>query len=179
MKKLHLGCFNKKIHGYVNVDIRDDIQPDVVDDIFTLTKFEDNSVDVIYACHVLEHLKRAEIQPALARGYRILKIGGIVRIAVPDMERIFEHYIYHKDLLAIISSLGGSQRHNYDYHYSHFDFKLLKQYLELSGFKNIQRYDRWQTEHAYVDDYSAAYMPHKDFTNGQLISLNVEAVKLK
>ena len=34
--KLHLGCFHKKIHGFTNVDIREDVEPDLVDDVFKL-----------------------------------------------------------------------------------------------------------------------------------------------
>lgn len=175
--KLHLGCFNKKIHGFTNVDIREDVNPDVVDDIFKLEKFQKNSVDLIYACHVLEHLKRKELLPALTRWYDVLKPNGIVRIAVPDMEAVFAHYFYHRKLSDLYSALGGSQRHDYDYHYSHFDFLTLHQWLMMAGFHDVKRYNRWETEHAYVDDYSAAYVPHLDFINGKLMSLNVEATK--
>ena len=38
--KLNLGCFNKQLPGFVNVDIREDVKPDVVDSAFTLKKFE-------------------------------------------------------------------------------------------------------------------------------------------
>ena len=54
--KLNLGCFNKQLPGFVNVDIREDVKPDVVDSAFTLKKFENNSVEVVYASHMLEHL---------------------------------------------------------------------------------------------------------------------------
>ena len=46
--KLNLGCFNKKLPGFVNVDIREDVNPDVVDNCFTLEKFDNDSVDLIY-----------------------------------------------------------------------------------------------------------------------------------
>jgi predicted SAM-dependent methyltransferase len=163
--------------GFVNVDIREDVDPDVVDDIFTLEKFDNESADLIYACHVLEHVKRVQVLPTLRRWYDVLKTGGKVRIAVPDMEAVFSHYFYWKDLPRIWSSLGGSQRHDYDYHYSHFDFDTLSNLLKITGFKNVERYDWRQTEHWYVDDYSQAYEPHMDKEHGKLISLNVEATK--
>jgi predicted SAM-dependent methyltransferase len=71
--KLHLGCFQKKIHGYINVDIRSDVKPDVIDDVFTLKKFKNNSVDVIYCCHVLEHASDKEAEQALKRWFELLK----------------------------------------------------------------------------------------------------------
>jgi predicted SAM-dependent methyltransferase len=177
MTKLHLGCFNKKIHGFTNIDIREDVNPDVVDDIFKLEKFKSNSVDLIYACHVLEHLNRKDSQQALCRWNEVLKPDGEVYIAVPNMEAIFAHYFYHRRLSDLFSALGGSQRHDFDYHLSHFDFDTLKLWLENAKFKNVALYDRWKTDWAFVDDYSAAYYPHLNFTNGKLMSLNVKAVK--
>lgn len=175
--KLNLGCFNKKMYGFINVDIRADVEPDVQDNIFLLKKFEPNSVDLIYACHVLEHIERKQVTLALKRWYEVLKPDGMVRIAVPDFEAVAAHYLYWKQLHLLYSALGGSQRHEADYHLSHFDFITLKEQLMLAGFSSIERYDRWMTDHAFVDDYSAAYWPHKDFQNGKLMSLNVEAIK--
>ena len=52
--KLNLGCGNRKIHGFVNVDARKDVFPDVIYDVAKIhEKFE--NVDLVYACHVLEH----------------------------------------------------------------------------------------------------------------------------
>ena len=45
------------------------------------------------------------------------------------------------------------------------------------GFCSASRYDWRRTEHATLDDYSQAYLPHLDKEHGQLMSLNVEAVK--
>jgi len=177
MLKLHLGCFHKKIHGFVNVDIREDIHPDVVDDIFKLDKFEDNSADLIYASHVLEHVDRHHAKLALNRWSKVLKPNGIVRIAVPDMEAVFAHYFYHKDLPALYSALWGSQRHPYDYHKHGWTFDTLKQDLFSVGFDNIHRYDWRDTEHFFIDDYSQAYCPHMDKEHGKLMSLNVEGTK--
>ncbi len=177
--KLHLGCFNKKIHGYINVDIREDVQPDVVDNIFTLKTFKKNSADVIYASHVLEHLDHRESKLALARWCEVLKPGGTVRIAVPNMEKVFAHYFYYKDLPALYSALWGSQRHPYDYHKHGWTFETLSDDLIEAGFGDdtIRIYDWRKTDHFYVDDYSQAYVPHMDKEHGQLMSLNVEANK--
>lgn len=175
--KLHLGCFNKKIYGFTNVDIREDVNPDVVDDIFKLEKFKPSTADLIYACHVLEHLDKKESLLALKRWYEVLKNGGTVRIAVPNMEQVFAHYFYYKDLTVLYSALWGSQRHEYDYHKHGWTFETLKNDLESVGFSNIKLYDWRKTEHSYVDDYSQAYVPHMDKEHGQLMSLNVEATK--
>ena len=185
MNKLHLGCFHKKIHGFTNVDIREDVQPDLVDDVFKLENVENESVDLIYACHVLEHANRQEASEAMKRWFSVLKKGGILRLAVPDLQAVFEHYICHKDLKLLECFLYGSQKHPYDFHYSGWDFKLLETDLTKAGFSSVERYDWRDTEHFYIDDYSQSYLPKISYTSrqkrgiieGKLMSLNVEAVK--
>jgi predicted SAM-dependent methyltransferase len=175
--KLNLGCFDKKIYGFTNVDVREDVNPDIVDNAFTLEKFEDNSAELILCVHMLEHLDRKDAKLALKRWYDVLKPNGIVRIAVPDMEAVFAHYFYHKDLKLLYSALWGSQRHDFDYHYHGYVFETIKEDLESVGFSNVKRYEWRKTEHSFVDDYSQAYWPHMDKERGKLMSLNVEAVK--
>lgn len=181
--KLHLGCYHKKIHGFTNVDIREDVNPDLVDDVFKLNKIDNNSVELIYASHVLEHAQYP--LQVLERWYEVLKPGGTLRIAVPDMQAVCEHYIYHKDITVLKSFIWGSQKHPYDFHYVGFDEKLMRQLLEQIGFKDIHRYDWRKTEHFFIDDYSQCYLPEisyksrrpGDTINGKLMSLNIEATK--
>ena len=177
-KYLNLGCFNKKLPGFINVDIREDVNPDVVDNIFKLSKFDKNSVDLIYCSHALEHLSYEETENAFQVWFNILKSKGILRLSVPDLEAVFSHYFYHKNLNLIMHMLYGSQRHLFDYHKNGWDFNRLKEDLEKHGFINVRLWD-WKTTspHSYCDDYSQAYWPHMDKQNGKLLSLNVEAVK--
>ena len=175
--KLNLGCYDRKIDGFINVDIREDVEPDVPDDVFKLEKFEKNSADLIYACHILEHADYKESETALNRWFDVLKKGGILRLAVPDMEAHFAHYYYHKDLRLLHSTFWGSQRHEYDYHKNGWDFKKLEEDLTAAGFSVVKKYDWRKTEHFYIDDYSQTYYPHMDRINGKLMSLNVEATK--
>ena len=44
------------------------------------------TVEAIYASHMLEHLDRAEARAFLAECRRVLKPGGILRLAVPDLK---------------------------------------------------------------------------------------------
>jgi predicted SAM-dependent methyltransferase len=43
--RLNLGCYDKQLPGFTNVDIRADVNPDLVDDAFELEKIADGSVD--------------------------------------------------------------------------------------------------------------------------------------
>ncbi len=56
--------------------------------------FDDNSVDLIYASHVLEHVPWQKTGDALAEAYRVLKPGGSIEVWVPDFEYIVECYKY-------------------------------------------------------------------------------------
>jgi SAM-dependent methyltransferase len=55
--------------------------------------FADNSVDGIYASHVLEHLALTDFALALRHTFRVLKPGGIFRLIVPDLEAHARKYL--------------------------------------------------------------------------------------
>ncbi|GIW22085.1 MAG: hypothetical protein KatS3mg068_1092 [Candidatus Sericytochromatia bacterium] len=175
--KLHLGCGKRYIPGFVHIDIINYDHIDHVSSIDNLSFIADNSVDLIYNCHVLEHFKRQDVSKVLKEWYRVLKKGGILRTAVPDFEKIVEVYNKYKDLKMVIGPLFGRMDYLYNIHYNVFDFKTLKEELENAGFSNVHRYDWRETIHKDYDDFSQAYIPHMDKENGILISLNVEAVK--
>ena len=93
--KLHLGCGNIRLKDFCNVDILSTHAVDVVSDISTLNNFNDNSIDLIYACHVLEHFSHDESIKVLKRWFEVLKPGGELRISVPDIDRIVKIYSKH------------------------------------------------------------------------------------
>lgn len=142
-----------------------------------LDMFEDNSVDLIYSCHLLEHCRRHEVENVLKEWYRALKTGGTLRVAVPDFEKLVEVYTKTRDLKLILGPLVGRQDYPENTHYLVFDFASLSELLTKVGFKNMHRYDWRKTIHRDYDDYSQAYIPHMDKERGTLISLNVEAEK--
>lgn len=175
--KLHLGCGKRFIPGFIHVDAVDYPHVDHVATIDNLSFIPDNSVDLIYNCHVLEHFKRREVERVLREWLRVLKPGAVLRISVPDFASLCEVYRRHQDLNLVIGALFGRQDYLYNIHYNVFDFESLSAQLRAAGFVNVSRYDWRTTEHASIDDYSQAYIPHMDKENGTLISLNVECHK--
>lgn len=175
--KLHLGCGKRYIPGYVHIDAVDYPHVDHVATIDNLSFIPDNSVQVIYNCHVLEHFKRKEVDRVLREWFRILKPEGVLRISVPDFAKLSELYQRYGKLDMVIGALFGRGDYLYNIHYNVFDFNSLSEALKKVGFNNVQRYDWRSTEHADMDDYSQAYVPHMDKENGTLISLNVECIK--
>ncbi len=81
---VNLGCGNDYIEGWVNVDGDPGVNPDVVCELdrkHVHLPFSDNSKDLVYCCHILEHIHHL---PELKREiHRILKPGGNVFIVVP------------------------------------------------------------------------------------------------
>ena len=175
--KLHLGCGKRFIPGFIHIDAIDFPHVDHVSTIDNLSFLGDNTIDLIYCCHVLEHFKRREVNKVLFEWRRVLKPNGILRLSVPDFEKLCEVYKSNKKLETVIGALFGRQDYLYNIHYNVFDERTLTKSLEEVGFKNVHRYDWRNTEHASIDDYSQAYFPHMDKEKGILISLNIEGTK--
>ena len=178
--KLHFGCGDRfiRLPGWVNVDVRPDLRPDVVEDLRNPVTWACGSVDLIYACHVLEHFRRDETVAVLKRWRALLKPGGVLRLSVPDLRACMLHYIEHGDAHALQSLLVGDGKHPVSHHYWVFDDKLLRSTLADAGFNwyRIKEWDWRTTEHAGVDDHSQAYLPHMKKDTGRLMSLNLKAV---
>ena len=82
--QLHLGCGKRYIPGFVHVDTAAFPHIDYRHDVRTLPMFDDNSVDLIYACHVIEYFDRIEVLDVLREWHRVLKPDRVLRLAVPD-----------------------------------------------------------------------------------------------
>ena len=86
--RLNLGCGDKLLPHYINVDLAvvgDDTQPDVVCDVRDLSPFGTGSVDEILTVHVIEHLHQADVPGALAEWLRVLRPGGRLAIECPNL----------------------------------------------------------------------------------------------
>lgn len=180
MIKINMGC-GWRYFGpdWVHIDGGDYEHLDY-QDITCLEQFKDNSVDLIYASHVIEYFDREQVVDVLKEWQRVLKPNGVLRIAVPDFESMVSLYLSKKcKLNQILGPLYGKMSMSDEtiYHKTTYDFDSLEHVLSLTGFSHIKKYDWRETEHAKFDDHSQAYIPHMDKSNGVLISLNVEAKK--
>ena len=183
--KIHLGAWKRKIPGFINVDLCDFEHIHYKNRIDKLPFFNNNVADLIYCSHSLEYFDYEEAKAALIEWKRVLKKGGILRIAVPDFEKLIEIYKITGDLNKIIGPLYGKMKINTSgkdklnilYHKMVYDQKLITELLNLCGYSNIKKYDWKKTIHKDYDDHSQAYFPHLDKKNGILISLNLEAQK--
>ncbi len=104
--KLNLGCGDKLLDGYVNVDItaREGARsPDVISDLRFLDVFEDCSADEVLAVHVIEHFWHWEVSGVLNEWKRVLRPGGILVLECPNLITASHEFLKNPDLAA----LGG------------------------------------------------------------------------
>jgi len=170
----------RQIPGFVHIDILDAPHIDRRGPVDRLPDFADDSASLIYASHVLEHFGRYEVENVLKEWHRVLAPGGVLRIAVPDFAAVVE--MYEQEGLrdgksGLVGLICGGQRDEFDFHKIIFDQPFLTYLLMKAGFREIHHWDWRNTEHARIDDFSQAFLPHMDKENGRLMSLNLEAVK--
>jgi predicted SAM-dependent methyltransferase len=178
--QLNIGCGDKQIpdERWKNVDARDLPGIHLVCDMNMVPDyFEENSVDLIYCCHALEHLRR-EVALRTLKGWAfILKPQvGILRVCVPDMGMI-HHRLHHGCHLDRVRGLiWGGQNYPENTHYTGWDYQELARDLRACGFFNIEPYDCWEVMKPWVPP------AFRDFSfmelDGYAMSLNVEAIAI-
>ena len=131
MIKINMGCgwrdFGK---DWVHIDGGDYPHLDSKD-IFNLP-YQDNSVDLIYASHVIEYFNREEVKDVLNEWIRVLKPNAKLRLAVPNFESIVK--IYSMKEYSLDNCLGllyGKMPMSNEtiYHRTTYDYKSLNNLL--------------------------------------------------
>lgn len=151
--RLNLACGNtphtKFPLPWLNVDIKEGTA-DYVCDVRNLPPKWTGSFKEVRASHVLEHLYIIEEQsPALSEWVRMLEPGGILRIAVPDLEIVIQCILKGHDkkmrpatsgisptpVMAQIYGLGYETAKTEERwrHRTIFDSKSLRELLERQG----------------------------------------------
>lgn len=93
MTLVNLGCGSTYHRDWINIDI-DPSSPDVRrHDLATGIPLDSESADAVYHSHVLEHLTRQQASAFIRECLRVLKPGGILRVAVPDLEGACRAYL--------------------------------------------------------------------------------------
>ena len=150
-KKLHLGCGSKIFHGWINIDMNP--KGNLTIDLREGLPFSDDSVELVYMEHALEHFYREHDAPFLLREcLRVLKPGTWIRITVPDASIFLNYYVgrldpevaekikqnhirFHGTPMDVVNS-GFRWKHQHHYMY---DEETLGMLLSEVGFVNIQR----------------------------------------
>lgn len=107
---LNLGCGSRYHPDWINIDIAPQGPEVIQNDLIRGIPLPDASCDVVYHAAMLEHLPRSDAATFLAECYRVLKPGGIVRVGVPDLEKICQLY-----LSRLTAALNGEKTAAHDY----------------------------------------------------------------
>lgn len=143
-----IGAFVKKNSGRFPSNVK-------YGDIVRGLPVKNDSAELVYCSHVLEHLSLADLKIALINTYKILKKGGVFRLVLPDLEYEARKYIDNPDCNASVDFLkriilGEEKRDrgiikaivNYAGNSRHlwmWDYKSLKLELEKCGFQKVRR----------------------------------------
>jgi len=167
--KLHLGCGPRVLDGFINIDkyvINENI---VNEDIFNMS-FPDNYANLIYSSHSLEHLPIRHARLALKNWFKILKPGGKLFLAIPDLEETikcilnknisfaaryfwFMHVLFGYQVDERNSSPELDSPIDYgQFHTCGYTEELITFYLKEDGYKieELYKYDGWNTPSIFI-----------------------------
>lgn len=168
--RLNIGG-SERADGWDVLNIIPGPHVDYVGDCRDLSRFADNSVDQIYASHVLEHVGFSDGERALKEWHRVLAPGGALMVSVPDIETLSTLFL--KDGLTFVQKfelmkmMFGGQEDAHAFHCVGYFPYLLALYMTRAGFENVQQVPGF----GLFKDFSE----HRAF--GIPISLNMQARK--
>ena len=156
-KKLQLGAGGNALDGWLSSDLFP--RPhEIFVDVTRPLPFPDRSFDYVFSEHQIEHILYPEGVFMLRECFRVLKPGGVVRIATPDLERIVglyaaettevqQRYIrFVTDSFVPETSDYGAcfvvncDVRNWDHKFI-YDFATLAQEMHRAGFVEVSRHE--------------------------------------
>jgi SAM-dependent methyltransferase len=112
MRLLNLGCGNRFHSFWTNVDFVSNNKNVIAHNLLSGIPFADNSFDIVYHSHVLEHFSKADGELFIKECYRVLHPSGIIRVVVPDLEQIAIEYCKNLEM-ALQGDFNAGE--NYDW----------------------------------------------------------------
>ncbi len=177
LRRLNWGCGTVARAGWLNSDCKARPGVDLVGDIRDGLPLPADSLDYAVSIHALQDLPHRDLLPALQELHRVLKPGGVLRLALPDLDRAIDAYRRgdHRYFLIPDSearSLGGKlcvQMLWYGALRSIFTYDFVAELLAKAGFTEVTRcrYGETASPHAEI----------VELDNRERESLWVEAVK--
>jgi predicted SAM-dependent methyltransferase len=174
--RLNLGSGGVALEGFTNVDaLADAPGVDVVADLSERLPFADGEADLIYAAHVLEHFPTDVVPRLLADWRRVLRDGGLLLLAVPDLDLIARTLVderpgwFTPPHSPWVGAIYGGQKDAYDFHKTGFTAPWLAGLLTDAGFGALERVERFR-------EVGAADTSFSPVPFGSNMSLNMRAV---
>ena len=149
---LNLGCGSTYHKDWKNIDFISNSEYVQRHNLLKGIPLEENSVDILYHSHVLEHFSKEDGKKFIQECYRVLKRDGIIRIAVPDFEKIAREYIKNLES-AETGDLSGIANYEwitlelFDQMVRNKSGGLISSYLSSSFLPNEEYiFKRWSSE---------------------------------
>src|ERR1700744_4669577 len=93
VRRMNWGCGREPQPGRLNSDIRDGPGVDLPADILGGLPLEDGALDYVVSIHTLPELPYPSLLPAVRELRRVLREDGVLRLALPDLERAIQAYV--------------------------------------------------------------------------------------
>jgi predicted SAM-dependent methyltransferase len=159
VRRLNWGCGTSPDPGWINSDIKEDPAVDIACDILDGLPLEGDSIDYAVSIHALPELRLPDLGPALTELRRVLVPGGVLRLALPDLDRGIRAYLDgDRDYFLIPDSDARTpgaklvtQMLWYGYSKSLFTEDFVCELLERAGFREITPCRYRQTASQYPE----------------------------
>jgi SAM-dependent methyltransferase len=176
ISRLNWGCGDWVEPGWVNSDVKEG-EGIVACDICDGLPFEDGSFDYAVSIHSLPELAYQDLLPALQELRRVVKPGGTLRLALPDLERSIDAYRRGDRSYFLIPdeemrTLGGKlavQLVWYGYSRTVFVRDFVEELLRKAGFSDVYNVAYRQTRSGHAEIVA--------LDNREAESMFIEAVK--
>lgn len=110
---LNIGCGNRFHPEWINIDIVSHSKHVMEYDVTKGLPFSSATFDAVYHSHVIEHIPLDKVQSFINDCHRVLKPGGTLRIAFPDLESIAILYIQSLNKVAEHPTAENDSRYHW------------------------------------------------------------------
>lgn len=93
VRRLNWGCGPEPPPGWINADLLEGPGIDLSGDIRDGLPLESDSMGYVASIHALQDLPYPDVMPALRELRRVLEPGGVLRLALPDLDRAISAYL--------------------------------------------------------------------------------------
>jgi SAM-dependent methyltransferase len=146
VRRLNWGCGTDPRPGWINSDRKDRPGIDLSCDLLDGLPLPSESVDYAVSIHALPEVPHPQLVPALEELRRVLKPRGVLRLALPDLDRGIGAYLRgERDYFLIpdehARSLGGKlglQLTWYGYSRTLFTTDFIEELLYRAGFPEVR-----------------------------------------
>lgn len=189
--KLQIGCGGNVLKGWLNTGITfGESRAGIYLDAGKPFPFPNDSFDYVFSEHLFEHLTYPQAMNMLKESYRVLKSGGVMRIATPDLRFLIGLYqepetSLHKEYIKYTAHNGGlpptpvfviNRFHTAWGHQIIYDKETLSNLLERVGYKNLCWCEVNESEHPSLNSIEGHYKVMPAEFN-RLETMIVEATK--